>query len=264
MFTTSRANCETYIQCDEDDHLGINLSADWQICYLGGRQYFTNPHIGDLSITFSKAGGVDGDTEDGLHSPILQLANINNLDPLDVEANANANTGKSEGNLAAGKAEERALSAWAGSAASPGRASTTASVSTATPLFMAPAIRQAGALCMSSSTSSMRMALVRIMISISSFMTPATNPSDRFRSSLLMLRVRLWVSIAICLMCWRLRLRGGDDAVSFAYAGETWLSTDTTHCQRGGGADDGYQYGSRSGNCRFTCNEVNDEVDGGR
>ena len=28
---------------------------------------------------------------------------------------------------------------------------------------------------------------------------------------------------------------GGDDAVSFAYAGETWLSTDTTHCQMGGG-----------------------------
>ena len=36
-----------------------------------GRQFFT--------------GGVDGDTEDGLHSPIIQLKNLNNWDPINVD-----------------------------------------------------------------------------------------------------------------------------------------------------------------------------------
>ncbi len=49
--------------------------------------------------------------------------------------------------------------------------------------------------------------------------------------------------------------KGGDnDPVAFAYAGDNWISTDTTHCQMGGGTADGYDSGSRSGNCGFTCN----------
>ena len=50
-----------------------------------GRQYFHMDQIGDFSVTYSKAGGVDGDTTDGLHSPVLQFANINNWEPLDLD-----------------------------------------------------------------------------------------------------------------------------------------------------------------------------------
>ena len=37
METTSGANCGTYIQCDESDKLGVDLSDKWQVCYLGGK-----------------------------------------------------------------------------------------------------------------------------------------------------------------------------------------------------------------------------------
>lgn len=51
-----------------------------------GRQYFHMDQIGDFSVTYSKAGGVDGDTTDGLHSPVLQFANIGDWEPLDLDA----------------------------------------------------------------------------------------------------------------------------------------------------------------------------------
>lgn len=44
-----------------------------------------DPMIGDFSITFTEAGGVNGNTQDGLHNPILQLAQIGNWQPIDVQ-----------------------------------------------------------------------------------------------------------------------------------------------------------------------------------
>lgn len=64
-----------------------------------GRQFFHDDHIGDFSVTFSKAGGVNGDTSDGLHTPILQLAAVSNWDPLDIEATVNAAAGRESGRL---------------------------------------------------------------------------------------------------------------------------------------------------------------------
>ncbi|KAF1985101.1 hypothetical protein K402DRAFT_464743 [Aulographum hederae CBS 113979] len=57
-------------------------------CGVGFRQYFHHNEIGGLSITFSKAGGVDGNTRDGLHTPILQLANIADWEIIDVDGEA--------------------------------------------------------------------------------------------------------------------------------------------------------------------------------
>ena len=99
MLTQSGGNCQTFIQCDQTDALGIDLSAQWQVCYLGGRQYFHDDRVGDFSITWSQAGGVNGNTEDGLHHPILQLANIGDWDPLDVEENAKRSESEGAGNL---------------------------------------------------------------------------------------------------------------------------------------------------------------------
>ena len=43
-------------------------------CYLGGRQFFNDPRIGDFSITFTTR---DGEGE-GLTGPVLQLKYIDN------------------------------------------------------------------------------------------------------------------------------------------------------------------------------------------
>lgn len=49
-----------------------------------GRHFFHDDHIGNFSRTFSKAVGVEGDTEDGLHTSIVQLAAVSNWNSLDV------------------------------------------------------------------------------------------------------------------------------------------------------------------------------------
>jgi hypothetical protein len=46
--------------------------AGWNVCYIGGRQYFTDPRIGDFSITFTSR---DNQGED-LTGPVLQLSDI--------------------------------------------------------------------------------------------------------------------------------------------------------------------------------------------
>ena len=46
------------------------------ICNSGGRQFFTDPRIGDFSITFAERDGA-GQGE-GLTTPNLQLAYVNN------------------------------------------------------------------------------------------------------------------------------------------------------------------------------------------
>lgn len=43
-----------------------------------GVQYFHSDGLGDFSIQFTRAGGKDGDTTDGLHTPILRAAYIDN------------------------------------------------------------------------------------------------------------------------------------------------------------------------------------------
>jgi hypothetical protein len=42
-------------------------------------------HNSSVSIEYTIAGGIDGDKEDGLHHPVIQLANLNNWEPLNVD-----------------------------------------------------------------------------------------------------------------------------------------------------------------------------------
>ncbi|KAF1846162.1 uncharacterized protein K460DRAFT_395645 [Cucurbitaria berberidis CBS 394.84] len=85
METTDGGNCRTSIQCLQTDKAGVALP-DWNVCYLNGRQFFTHPEIGDFSIQYTKAGGVDGNKEDGLHDPILRLNNLNNNEDFNVQS----------------------------------------------------------------------------------------------------------------------------------------------------------------------------------
>lgn len=87
------------MECADSDPNNPTPFLNWNVCYLGGRQYFTDPRIGDFSITFSAAGGKNGDTEDGLHNPLLQLADVDNWEVIDVQKLANDARSKSAGNL---------------------------------------------------------------------------------------------------------------------------------------------------------------------
>ncbi len=53
--------CLATLSCTE----GASRSfSDWNVCYLNGQQFFHDDRVGDFSITFTQAGGVNSD-EDG-------------------------------------------------------------------------------------------------------------------------------------------------------------------------------------------------------
>ncbi|KAI9797895.1 MAG: hypothetical protein M1833_005095 [Piccolia ochrophora] len=82
MKTYAGGNCYASIECSDGGKVEYK---DWNVCYVGGRQHFHDDRIGEFSITFSQAGGQKGNEEDGLHTPILQVAYIDNWAEMDVE-----------------------------------------------------------------------------------------------------------------------------------------------------------------------------------
>jgi hypothetical protein len=46
METTDGGNCRTTVNCKGGDNNYEKLP-DWNVCYLGGRQYFNRPELGD-------------------------------------------------------------------------------------------------------------------------------------------------------------------------------------------------------------------------
>ena len=75
MQTVGGGNCKASVECDSVK----KEYNDWNVCYVDGRQFFTDDRIGDFSIKF-----IDGDN--GLGSPILQLKDINDFKELDVDS----------------------------------------------------------------------------------------------------------------------------------------------------------------------------------
>lgn len=57
-----------------------------------------HPKIGDFSIEYTQAGGVNGNKEDGLHHPVIKMANLNNWEPINVDAIIDSSSG-GHGNL---------------------------------------------------------------------------------------------------------------------------------------------------------------------
>jgi len=71
METKDGANCKATVECDDGKKEYNVGGAGWNVCYVGGRQFFTDPRIGEFSITFSeKDGEMQGE---GLTTPILQV-----------------------------------------------------------------------------------------------------------------------------------------------------------------------------------------------
>lgn len=70
LVTSNGANCQAFVFCDDhslrgQDDIGHVVNENWNVCYLGGEQFMHDDAIGDFSVTFTEAGGVDGNNEDG-------------------------------------------------------------------------------------------------------------------------------------------------------------------------------------------------------
>jgi hypothetical protein len=81
METTDGANCYASVTCDDGTREYNAGKAGWNVCYVGGRQFFSDPRIGEFSITFTQK---DGESAEGLTNPVLQLKNVGNWKEIDV------------------------------------------------------------------------------------------------------------------------------------------------------------------------------------
>jgi hypothetical protein len=76
METNNGANCKAVVECDDGRKEYNPEGAGWNVCFVGGRQYFNDPRIGDFSITFAEKDG--GGQGQGLTTPILQVKYVDN------------------------------------------------------------------------------------------------------------------------------------------------------------------------------------------
>ncbi|KAF2687029.1 hypothetical protein K458DRAFT_295702, partial [Lentithecium fluviatile CBS 122367] len=83
MQTRDGGNCKAWVTCNDGVKEYNPAGATWNVCYVGGRQFFTDPRIGEFSITFAKKDGSEGE---GLTDPILQLKDVDNWKEFPVTA----------------------------------------------------------------------------------------------------------------------------------------------------------------------------------
>ncbi|PGH32148.1 hypothetical protein GX50_05047 [[Emmonsia] crescens] len=91
-FETNKEMCEVFFGTRDGGHCYASVECQkggkrkykiWNVCYVGGRQYFTDPRIGKFSITFTKRDGSEGE---GLTEPILQVGSVGNWMKIPVSA----------------------------------------------------------------------------------------------------------------------------------------------------------------------------------
>lgn len=80
METRDGGNCYATVTCKDS---GERKYTEWNVCYVGGQQFFTDDRIGDFSITFTQKDGTEGE---GLTDPILRLKNIENFRDIPVSS----------------------------------------------------------------------------------------------------------------------------------------------------------------------------------
>ncbi|PGH05481.1 hypothetical protein AJ79_06788 [Helicocarpus griseus UAMH5409] len=72
METKDGGNCIVKVKCKDSAEKTYDK---WNVCYVGGRQYFTDPRIGEFSVTFTKKDGHEGE---GLTEPLLRVKSVDN------------------------------------------------------------------------------------------------------------------------------------------------------------------------------------------
>ncbi|KAF2828923.1 hypothetical protein CC86DRAFT_287247, partial [Ophiobolus disseminans] len=74
METTDGLNCYASVTCNDGKKEYNAGKETWNVCYQGGRQYFTDSRIGEFSITFREKDS----SGQGLTGPVLQVKDIDN------------------------------------------------------------------------------------------------------------------------------------------------------------------------------------------
>ncbi|KAF1919605.1 hypothetical protein BDU57DRAFT_512786 [Ampelomyces quisqualis] len=84
METEDGGHCYASIFCADGDVREYNKKhGTWNACFVGGRQFFTDPRIGDFSIIFAERDGFE--QGQGLTTPIFQVKNFGDWLEIPVE-----------------------------------------------------------------------------------------------------------------------------------------------------------------------------------
>ncbi|KAH7077767.1 hypothetical protein BKA63DRAFT_271590 [Paraphoma chrysanthemicola] len=250
--TTDGANCRTLINCGASDKSYEKLPA-WNVCYLGGRQYFTRPEIGDFSITFTKAGGIDGNKEDGLHHPVYQFANLNDWEPLNVQEILDNSKGQ-HGNLCT-KTHVLGTRSISWECGIPKVGTAAFGLSIFKPVDPAPGFTPGW--CTMHVVQNQRneygigadYAFDVIIYDAAKKIIGSVQRRDIDpKSKTLSVTSHLPYTVEI-------EAKGGDtDPVVFKYGSQTWQNNDASHQSTfGNGPEHGYEYGNREGDMGFNC-----------
>ena len=212
-----------------------------------GVNHFTDPNIGDFTVEFSKAGGKNGDTVDGLHNPIVKINNVAKGDPIDIESIIDSYpSGTSSGMLCYADSSNGALLRWGLAVPLPGRAlfglsnyNQSSTQAGFTPGWCTMHVVQyhrneygVGA---------------QYDFAVVIFAAAKKQPGDA-KTNALVVSSALPATIIVT--------PGADDAapVNFQYNGQSWDSNAQDHQSTlGQGADNGYENGNRQGDMGFTC-----------
>ncbi|PVH96805.1 hypothetical protein DM02DRAFT_674542 [Periconia macrospinosa] len=76
MDTRDGSKCYAEVECKDGKRSYNKDRAGWNVCYVGGRQFFNDPRIGEFSITFTRKDSKE--EGEGLVAPVLQLKNVGN------------------------------------------------------------------------------------------------------------------------------------------------------------------------------------------
>ncbi|KAG8532950.1 uncharacterized protein KY384_002828 [Bacidia gigantensis] len=81
MSTHASGGCKMSVECTD----GKKEYNNFQVCEIGKQQKWHDDRIGDFSVEYTKAGGINSDT-DGLTAPVLRFKGIGNWQDIDVNS----------------------------------------------------------------------------------------------------------------------------------------------------------------------------------
>jgi hypothetical protein len=206
-----------------------------------------------VSITFTQAGGVNGNKEDGLNHPVFQFANLNNWEPMDVQAILD-NQGGGKGDLCKKTAVAGTkTSTWECGIPKVGTAAFGLSIFQ--PVDPAPGF--APGWCTMHVVQNQRNQYgiggeyefdVIIYDAKKKIIGSVQGAAIDSQSKTLSVTSHLPWTVDI-------EAKGGDnDPVVFKYGGQTWQDNDAAHQSTfSSGPRHGYEYGNREGDMGFTC-----------
>ena len=87
--TSNGGNCQCTVECANGGKVEYNVN---NACFVGGRNYVTDPRLGEFSITWTKKDSADNSPweGEGLTTPILQVKNVGDNTPYKVSTLAKA------------------------------------------------------------------------------------------------------------------------------------------------------------------------------